>query len=60
MLAKSWTLSADLQRRIQTTELMCYRKIILVTYEDHVTNEEVCAMIQQAIGPQEDRLTIVK
>ena len=25
-----------------------------------VTNEEVCAKIQQAIGPREDLLTIVK
>ena len=28
--------------------------------EDHVTNEEVCAKIQQAIGPHNDLLTIVK
>ena len=26
----------------------------------HVTNEEVCAKIQQAIGPHEDLLTIVQ
>ena len=30
------------------------------TYKDHVTNEEVRAKIQQAIGPHEDHLTIVK
>ena len=29
-------------------------------YEDHVTNEEVHAKIQQAIEPHEDLLTIVK
>ena len=29
-------------------------------YKDHVTNEEVRAKIQQAIGPHEDLLTIVK
>ena len=29
-------------------------------YKDHVTNEEVRAQIQQAIGPHEDHLTIVK
>ena len=32
----------------------------MVSYKDHVTNEEVCAKIQQAIGPHEDLLTIVK
>ena len=30
------------------------------SYRDHVTNEEVCAKIQQAIGPHEDHLAIVK
>ena len=29
-------------------------------YKDHVTNEEVRAKIQEAIGPHEDLLTIVK
>ena len=31
-----------------------------MSYKDHVTNEEVRTKIQQAIGPQEDLLTIVK
>ena len=41
-------------------EMRCYSKILRVSYKDHVTNEEVCAKIQQAIGPHEDLLTIVK
>ena len=57
---ESWTLTAELQRRIQATEMKCYRKILCISYKDLVTNEEVCAMIQQAIGPHEDILTIVK
>ena len=40
-------------------EMRCYRKILHISYKDHVTNEEVRAKIQQAIGPHED-LTIVK
>ena len=36
-----------------------YRKILRISCKDHVTNEEVCAEIQQAIGPHEDLLTIV-
>ena len=31
-----------------------------ILYKDDVTNEGVCAKIQQAIGPHEDLLTIVK
>ena len=41
-------------------ETRCYRKILHISYEDHVTNEEVRAKIQQAIGPHEDLLTIAK
>ena len=41
-------------------EMRCYRKILPISKKDRVTNEEVCAKIQQTIGPQEDLLTIVK
>ena len=41
-------------------EMRCYRKILRISYKDHVTNEKVRAKIQQAIGPHEDLLTIVK
>ena len=41
-------------------EMRCYRKIILISYKDHFTNEEVRAKIMQAIGPHENFLTIVK
>ena len=57
---ESWTLTVELQRRIQAMEMRCYRKILHISYKDHVTNEEVRAKIQQAIGPHEDLLTIVK
>ena len=41
-------------------EMRCYRKILHISYKDHVTNEETLAKIQQATGPHEDLLTIVK
>ena len=41
-------------------EMRFYHKILHISYKDHVTNEEVRAKIQQAIGPHEDLLTIVK
>ena len=40
--------------------MRCYRKILHISYKDHVANEEVRAKIQQAIGPHKDLLTIVK
>ena len=57
---ESWTLTEELQRRIQAMEMRCYRKILHISYKDPVTNEEVCAKIQQAVGPHEDLLKIVK
>ena len=57
---ESWILTAELQRRIRAMEMRCYRKILRISYKDHVTNEDVYAKIQQAIGQQEDFLTIVK
>ena len=40
--------------------MRCYCKILHISYKDHVTNEEVLVKIQQATGPHEDLLTIVK
>ena len=57
---ESWTLTAERQRRIQAMEMRCYCKILSFSYKDPVINEEVCAKIQQAIGPHEDLLTIIK
>ena len=54
---ESWTLTAVLQRRIQAMEMRCYRKILRISYKDHVTNEEVCVKIQKEFGSYEDLLT---
>ena len=40
--------------------MRCYCKILRISVKDHVTNEEVRAKIQQAIGPHKDLLIIVK
>ena len=57
---ESWTLTAELQRRIQAMEMRCYHKILFISYEDYITNKEDCAKIQQAIGPHKDLLTVIK
>ena len=45
-VCESWTLTAELQRRIQAVEMKCYRKILRISYKDHVTNEEARAKIK--------------
>ena len=57
---ESWTLTVELQKRIQAMEMRCYRTVLLISYNDHVTNEDIRAKIQQAIEPHEDLLIIVK
>ena len=57
---ETWTLTAELEKKIQTTEMRCFRRLVGISYRDHVTNEEVGNRIRQAIGPFEDLLTTVK
>ena len=60
---ESWTLTAEIERRIQALEMRCYRRpqnISYISYKDHVTNEEVRNRIQNAIGVHDDLLTMVK
>ena len=56
---ETWTLTAELQKRIQSMEMRCYRRLMGISYTQHVTNEEVRQKISQAIGPHDDLLSIV-
>ena len=47
---ESWTLTAKLQRRIRAMEMRYYRKILRISYKDHVTNEEVCVRSSRQSG----------
>ena len=42
---------------MQAMDMRCYSKILRILYNDHVTNEDVRAKIQQAMAPHQ---TIVK
>ena len=57
---ETWTLTAELEKKIQTAEMRCFRRLLGISYRDHVTNEKVGNRIRQAIGPYEDLLTTVK
>ena len=45
-----WTLTAELERRTQAFEMRSYRRLLNISYKDHVTNEEVSRKIPAAIG----------
>ena len=57
---ESWTLTAELEKRTQAFEMRCYRRLLNISYKDHVTNEEVRRKIQTAIGENDELLTLVK
>ena len=57
---ESWTLTANLERRVQAMEMRCFRKILRISYKDHITNEEVRSKVRQEIGPYKELLNIVK
>ena len=35
---ESWTLTAELEKRTQAFEMRCYRRLLNISYKDHVTN----------------------
>ena len=45
---------------MQAFELRCYRRLLIISYKDHVTNEEVRRKIQAAIGEYVELLALVK
>ena len=57
---ESWTLTAEIKRRIQALEMKCYRRLLNISYKEHVMNKEVRNRIQNAIGVHDDLLTMVK
>ena len=57
---ETWTLTAELQRKIQAVEMRCFRRLLGISYTDHITNNEVRSRIRQHLGHYEDLLTLVK
>ena len=40
--------------------MKCYRSLLNISYEAHVTNEEICRKIQVAVGEYDELLILVK
>ena len=38
---ESWTLTPELERRVPTTEMRCYCRLLGISYKDHISNAEV-------------------
>ena len=51
---ETWTLTAETERKIQTVEMRSFRRLLGISYREHITNEEVRSRIRQAIGPYKE------
>ena len=56
----TWTLTAEIERKIQTVEMRGFRRFLGISYKDHITNEMVRSRIRKAIGSYEELLSTVK
>ena len=56
---ESLTLTKELEKGMQASEMKCCRRLLNISYKDHVTNEEVRRKIQKAIGEYDELLTLV-
>ena len=57
---ESWTLTADTERRIQSFENKCYRRMLHISYKEHRTNDYVRQTVTTHAGVQEPLLSTVK
>ena len=57
---EAWTLTADIERRIQALEMRCFLRLLGISYKDHITNDEIKKRIKHVIRPYKDLLTTVK
>ena len=55
---ETWTLTADILKKLQVTGMRCFRKLLGISYKDHITNDAVRDRIREAIGPYDDILTM--
>ena len=57
---EAWTLSAEMERRIQAFEFRCLRRVLKVPYTEHRTNVSIREEITSIMGLHDPLLTIVK
>ena len=53
---ESLTLTAELEKRTQAFEMGCYRRLLNISYKDHVTNEDVCNFAERSKQPLENMM----
>ena len=57
---EAWALTAELERKILAVEMRCFRRVLGISYTEHITNEEVRATITKHVKQYEELLTTTK
>ena len=57
---ESWTLTVELERRINAFEMRCFRRLLGISYRDRISNDEIKRRISSEIGTYVDLLTTIK
>ena len=57
---ETWTLNAEMEKRINAFEMNCMRRLLQVHYTSHTPNKQIRELMISYIGEHEHILTIVK
>ena len=57
---ESKILTAELEKKTQALEIRCYRRLLNISYKNHVINEEIRRKIQAGIEEYVELLILVK
>ena len=57
---ETWTLNAEMEKRISAFEMNCMRRLLQVHYTSHTSNKQIRELMWGYIGEHEDLLTVVK
>ena len=53
-------MTADILKKLHATDMKCFRKLLGISYREHITNDAVRDRIRQAIRRYDDILTTLK
>ena len=45
--AETWTITTDMENKINAFEMWIYRRMLKISYQDHITNEEVLKRVNE-------------
>ena len=45
--AETWTINKEVEKRINAFEMWLFRKMLRISYQDHITNEEMLRSVHE-------------